>query len=189
MLYARHGKRLFDVLASAVALVALSPIFLLIGVWIRLEDRGPAIFRQTRVGRHGATFTLLKFRSMPVATPQLASSGAEHLPVTWVGSLIRRTNLDELPQLLNILLGQMSVVGPRPPIPGQESLIRLRRDNGALALRPGLTGLAQVSSYDGMPETEKAELDGRYAARISLPGDLAIIRRTVGYLGRRPPRY
>jgi O-antigen biosynthesis protein WbqP len=97
--------------------------------------------------------------------------------------------VDELPQLINILRGEMSLVGPRPPLPSQASLLALRAANGACAFRPGLTGLAQINSYDGMSETEKAAWDGRYAAGVCLSGDLAIVARTVGYLFRRPPTY
>lgn len=188
-LYAMIGKRLFDLGSSLLALVVLSPVLLITAGLIRLEDGGPALFRQDRVGRDGRSFAVLKFRSMRVGTANLPSAQGAALPVTRIGRVIRRTNIDELPQLLNILWGDMSVVGPRPPIPSQEALVAHRRGNGALALRPGLTGLAQINSFDGMTDLQKAEWDGRYAARITCLGDLGIIFRTVGYLFRRPPVY
>jgi O-antigen biosynthesis protein WbqP len=187
--YVGWGKRLLDVILAGTALAVLSPLLLLTVVLIRLEDGGPTLFRQRRSGRDGVDFTLFKFRSMPVGSANVPSAGAGNLRITRVGRIIRRTNIDELPQLLNILRGDMSVVGPRPALPSQEDLLSLRRENGAMRCRPGLTGLAQVKSYDGMPVSEKASLDGRYAARPSLFGDLGIILRTVAYLFRRPPVY
>jgi O-antigen biosynthesis protein WbqP len=177
------------VLLAASAVLALSPLLLVIALAVWLEDRGPALFRQARIGRDGHAFTLLKFRSMPVGTAHLPSTSATSLRVTRVGSVIRRLNFDELPQLLNILLGEMSIVGPRPALASQTELLELRRANGAVSLRPGLTGLAQIRAYDGMPVAEKAAADAEYARRASLSLDVAIILRTVGYLFRRPPVY
>lgn len=188
-LYARAGKRLFDIAASSAALVALSPALLAIGLAIRLEDGGSPFYVSERVGRDGRPFRFYKFRSMPVDTPGVPSAEAGTLTVTRVGRLIRRTNLDELPQLLNILRGDMSVVGPRPAIARQAELTRLRQANRALACRPGLTGLAQVESYDGMTDDAKADFDGHYARRVTLAGDLRIIVRTLGYLAKPPPVY
>jgi O-antigen biosynthesis protein WbqP len=188
-MYNRLGKRVFDLLASSVALVCLSPILFLIAAAVRLGDGGPALFRQKRVGRNGLPFTLLKFRSMPVRTADIPSDRAGAIRITPVGRFIRRTNLDELPQLMNILRGDMSVVGPRPALPFQNELIAARASNGAIACRPGLTGLAQVSAYDGMPAAEKAALDARYAARVTLGVDAQVIIRTFGYLLKPPPVY
>lgn len=188
-MYNSLGKRVFDVLTSSIALVCLSPLMLLIAAAIRLGDRGPALFRQERVGPGGRTFTLMKFRSMPVCTTDLPSDQAKDIQITPVGRLIRRTNLDELPQLMNILRGDMSVVGPRPALPSQSELTESRISNGAIACRPGLTGLAQINSYDGMPVREKAEWDGQYASGVSFLTDIGIIARTFGYLLKRPPVY
>ena len=152
---------------AATALIVLSPFLLLAALCIYVEDRGPIFFRQRRIGRGGEQFEFLKFRSMPVNTDEVASADADKLAVTRTGKFIRRTNIDELPQLINILKGEMSLVGPRPAIPAQESLCLMRRDNGASDCPPGLTGLAQVNAYDGMPETEKAQWDGEYAAEVS----------------------
>jgi O-antigen biosynthesis protein WbqP len=188
-LYANLFKRCADVLCSAIALTLLGPLMLLIAVAIRFDDPGPALFRQSRVGRNGKPFTIFKFRSMPVATPNVPSAAGANLSVTRVGQFIRRTNIDELPQLFNILAGDMSLIGPRPALPGQTVLLELRRQHDVLSVRPGLTGLAQVNSYDGMPETEKVEWERRYVERITLLGDLRIVAQTVVYLFRPPPVY
>lgn len=175
--------------ASSAALVALGPVLLLVALLIRMFDPGPAIFRQERVGRDGRRFVLYKFRSMPVNTGDIPSAGIGTVRLAWTGRVIRRSNLDELPQLLNILKGDMSLVGPRPPLPAQADLIGFRRENGALACRPGLTGWAQVNSFDGMSNAEKARLDGEYARRMSLAFDAGIILRTFTYLLKPPPTY
>lgn len=188
-MYRTTFKRVVDIVLSAGALVAGLPVMIVAGLAIWLEDRGPALFRQTRVGKGGSAYLLFKLRSMPVNSGDLPSTQAGQLRTTRVGRIIRRTNVDELPQLFNILRGDMSVVGPRPALASQTELIVLRRTSGAFDCKPGLTGLAQVNSYDGMPETEKAEWDGRYAAGISFVNDCRIILRTVAYLGRRPPVY
>ncbi|GAB5534169.1 MAG: sugar transferase [Rubricoccaceae bacterium] len=187
--YARFGKRLFDVAASTAALVVLSPVLAVTAVAVRVEDRGPALFVSERVGRDGKLFKFLKFRSMPVNTAHVPSNSAGALQITRTGRVIRRTSIDELPQLFSILRGDMSVVGPRPAIPAQETLRQLREENGALACRPGLTGLAQINSYDAMPEDVKAAYDGKYAQHISLLGDLKIILGTFRYLLSPPPAY
>lgn len=188
-MYRMVFKRLMDVVLSSVAALVLSPVLLVTALAIRLDDRGPAIFVQDRAGRDGVRFRLFKFRSMPVNTGHVPSTQAVRLRVTRVGRIIRRTNIDELPQLFNIIKGDMSIVGPRPALPTQEELLRLRAMNGAASCRPGLTGLAQVKSYDGMPEVEKAEYDGRYARSISFLTDVGIIARTFAYLLKRPPVY
>jgi O-antigen biosynthesis protein WbqP len=182
-------KRLFDIAASLASIIVLSPLLMIIFVAIRIGDPGPAIFRQQRAGKDGQPFTLLKFRSMPVGTRTESSDRLGEVKITPVGQLIRRTNLDELPQLFNILGGDMSLVGPRPPLPNQTELIELRAANGALSCLPGLTGLAQISSYDGMTVPAKAQFDADYARKISLAGDFAIIFKTFGYLRKPPPTY
>lgn len=187
--YPAGGKRVLDLALAGLALVLLAPVLGAVAIAIRLGDGGPALFRQERAGRDGRPFVLLKFRSMPVGSAHVPSTEATRIPVNAVGRFIRRTNLDELPQLLNILAGQMSVVGPRPALPTQAELLALRQANGAAACRPGLTGLAQVSARDGMTVEEKAAYDGAYAGQVSLLGDLRIMLRTVGYLFRRPPVY
>ena len=121
MLYERVFKRLFDLVIAVPSLVVLSPVFLFTALAIRLEDGGPVLFRQRRVGRDGIEFTIFKFRSMPVATPSVPSAAASKLSVTRVGAIIRRMNIDELPQLLNVLRGEMSIVGPRPALASRSS--------------------------------------------------------------------
>jgi O-antigen biosynthesis protein WbqP len=188
-MYSAVLKRALDLALAVPALVLLSPVLLLAAAAIRLEDGGPVLFAQQRVGRHERPITVHKFRSMPVDTRDVPSSQARELRITRVGKVIRRTNIDELPQLLDIVRGDMSAVGPRPALAAQEELVALRRANGACALKPGLTGAAQVNAYDDMPESEKAAWDGWYAARVSLGLDLLLILRTVGYLAKRPPTY
>lgn len=189
MLYRAYGKRLLDLLCAMGALVLLSPLLLLVAALIKMVDPGPIIFRQQRIGRDGVPFIFYKFRSMPVNTDELPSDQLHTVPLSWIGRLIRRTNIDELPQLINILKGDMSVVGPRPALPGQTLLLSLRRDSGALSCRPGLTGLAQISAYSGMSATEKARYDKQYQNRLSLLSDMCIILKTVNYLRKPPPVY
>jgi O-antigen biosynthesis protein WbqP len=187
--YARWGKRFLDVAGATFVLLALSPLLLLVTLMIKIFDPGPIIFQQTRVGRQGLHFLFFKFRSMPVGTRNLPSDQLGEVQLTWIGRFLRRSNVDELPQLFNVLRGDMSLIGPRPPIPTQVQLIESRRSNGALALRPGLTGLAQVSSYSGMTVEKKAFYDGQYARQITLIADVRIVFRTLAYLSKPPPVY
>ena len=182
-------KRLFDILLSLILLVCLLPIFLIIFFIVRLQDGGPSIFRQDRIGKEGVVFRIYKFRSMTLCTPNLESKDTKKLQITPFGKLIRRTNIDELPQFYNVLKGDMSFIGPRPPIPSQTELIELRRMNGALQLSPGLTGWAQVNSYDGMSVSEKAKFDGEYASKISFRFEVLILFKTILYFTKKPPTY
>lgn len=188
-MYRNNGKRLFDIFFASVTLLILAPIFILVTIAIWFEDQGAALFRQERVGRLGTSFTINKFRSMPLSTKQVPSTKTDSISITKVGKLIRRTNIDELPQLLNIVAGHMSLIGPRPALKSQEELCSLRVKNGASDCRPGLTGLAQINSYDGMPEYEKARWDGEYSKRITFFSDLTIILKTFRYLLKPPPTY
>lgn len=187
--YAAFGKRVLDIFASTLSLFIFSPVLLLTSIFIRLEDNGPAFFRQERVGRGRKGFSIYKFRSMPLNAPNVPSAEATKIKVTAIGRIIRRTNVDELPQLINVLQGDMSLIGPRPALFAQEKLLALRSEAGADMCRPGMTGLAQVNSYDGMSEEEKANWDGQYARNITLWNDMKIILRTFGYLMKRPPVY
>jgi len=188
-MYRRWGKRMLDVLLSGVALLVLSPLMLLVALAIRLEDGGPALFRQERVGRNRKPFTVLKFRSMPTNIGDIPSAEVGAARITRMGAFIRRTNIDELPQLINIFRGDMSIVGPRPALAKQEALCDMREAVGALRCKPGLTGLAQINSYDGMPDTEKAAWDAQYCANVSFIGDVKIILGTFSYLLKPPPVY
>jgi O-antigen biosynthesis protein WbqP len=188
-MYLLCGKRLFDICCALLALVLLIPLLPLTAILIKVFDRGPVIFRQIRIGRDGSHFIFYKLRSMPLNTGDLPSDKLGSVQITPIGKFIRRTNIDELPQLYNILKGDMSFVGPRPPIPSQIELIEARRNNGSLKYRPGLTGLAQISSYDGMTSKHKAELDSLYSNSITFKGDLKIIIGTLNYLLKPPPVY
>jgi len=188
-MYQSFGKRLFDILWAACSLVLLSPLILVVSLAILLFDPGPLLFSHERIGRNGVPFRFYKFRSMPVGTPKVPSHRLGEICLTPIGSFIRRTNIDELPQLINILKGDMSVVGPRPPLPDQLGLITLRHQNGSLVLRPGLTGLAQIRSFNGMSYEQKAAYDAAYATSLSIFLDLGIIFQTISYLFRPPPIY
>lgn len=188
-MYVAWVKRLIDVVAVLVVAILLTPLLVAVAMAIRIFDSGPVIFRQQRIGRAGRSFIFYKFRSLPVTTGDIPSDALHAIELPWIGRFIRRTNIDELPQLFNILKGDMSIVGPRPPIPSQSELVEMRRKNGALNCRPGLTGLAQISAFDGMSASEKVAFDGRYAQSISFWTDAAIIMRTFGYLLSPPPKY
>jgi len=174
-------KRVFDLVLSVAGLALLSPVFLAVAIAIRLDSPGPVLFRQRRSGRGCSEFVLFKFRSMAVGTPDLATHLVRpgQVAVTRVGAFLRRTSLDELPQLWNILAGDMSLVGPRPALYNQHDLIALRRAEGIDALRPGLTGWAQVNGRDDIPMERKVAYDREYLERVSPAFDLGILLRTV----------
>lgn len=182
-------KRVLDIVFAACLLLVSCPVMVAVAVAIRLDDGGAFLFRQKRVGRNCRDFTLYKFRSMPVGTKSIASSDAATVKTTGVGKFIRRTNLDELPQLYNILIGDMSLVGPRPALQSQEELVSAREAGGVYEIRPGLTGLAQVNAYDGMPEAEKVSWDKSYRKSLSFVNDMKIMMRTFAYLLKPPPIY
>jgi O-antigen biosynthesis protein WbqP len=177
-----------DILIAAAGLILLSPLLVAVGIAVKLETPGPALHRSRRVGRHGAIFSMPKFRTMRNDAPDVAT----HLlpdPQRWVtpfGRFLRRTSLDELPQLWSVLIGEMSLVGPRPALFNQDDLIGLRKEAGVDALRPGLTGWAQINGRDELPVPEKVRLDGEYLARMSMGLDLRILATTIvlAVLGR-----
>lgn len=189
LMYESYFKRLFDVSIASASLILLSPLMLVTALLIKLEDGGDVFFRQNRIGKDSGTFRVFKFRSMAMGTADLPSAMAKDVKITRIGRLIRRTNIDELPQLFNVISGDMSLVGPRPPIPSQTELIAMRKATRADRCRPGITGLAQINGYDYMPETEKSEYDTIYARSVSLWTDLKIILRTFPVLMRKPPVY
>ena len=188
-MYEQIGKRAFDFALAVLALTLLSPLMAATAIAILIRDGRPVIFVQRRVGRNGELFAINKFRTYPRETPELASADARALQATRLGKHLRRTNIDELPQLWNILRGDMSFVGPRPGLPSQVTQQRIREENGAARLRPGLTGLAQIRGRDDMSETEKATNDGEYARNVSFARDLVILAQTAFFIIRRPPVY
>jgi O-antigen biosynthesis protein WbqP len=182
-------KRIFDIFAVSILLIILLPAISIIALFIKLHDGGPIVFKQVRIGRNGREFLFMKFRSMPMNTPNVVSTNTGVLNITPIGKIIRRTNLDEIPQFINVLKGDMSLIGPRPSLPTQQNLIQMRMENGSIKLRPGLTGWAQVNAYDFMPEEEKASLDGEYYKKFGVMMDLKIILGTVKYFSKKPPVY
>lgn len=174
-------KRLFDlVLAIPVAIILLLPI-VLVFLAVRLTSPGPAIYWSDRVGRHNRIFKMPKFRSMQIGTPAVATHLLKdpQAYLTPIGSFLRKSSLDELPQLWSILVGDMSFVGPRPALFNQDDLIALRTECGVHELIPGLTGWAQVNGRDELPIPEKVRLDAEYLRRQSIWFDLTILWRTM----------
>lgn len=172
-MYSRYVKRGLDFVIALGAIVVLLVPMAVIMLFILADDFGPVFFVQKRFGRGKKFFKIVKFRTMKMDTPDVPTDKMKNPEqyVTRVGRFLRKTSLDELPQLFNILVGQMSLVGPRPALWNQERLIKLRDKNGANALRPGLTGWAQINGRDDLPESKKAKLDGEYAARVSFGFD------------------
>ncbi|MGM9513391.1 sugar transferase [Roseateles sp. DB2] len=173
-------KRLLDVGASLVALLLLSPLLLGVALAVFAGDFGPVLFRQRRVGRDGREFSIYKFRSMVLNAERLGSfSTADGDPrITRVGRFIRRTSLDELPQLFNVLLGDMSLVGPRPDVPAQRGLYTDEEWQARHRVRPGITGLAQATLRSEATVEQRKQMDLRYAREASLALDMQIIAMT-----------
>ena len=182
-------KRIFDLSSSFSILVIVTPLLIVISFLIKISDRGPVLFKQTRVGRHQKSFNLLKFRSMPLSTPNVSSSELSNIRLNIFQKFIRRTNIDELPQLINILKGEMSLIGPRPCLESQKRLICLRNEKNIFSIKPGLTGFAQVNSFDDMSEIEKVNFDFIYLQKKSFIFDMKIILKTFIYLLKPPPKY
>ena len=181
-MYKRFGKRALDLLLSGLGLVVLSPLFLIISIAIKAEDPGPVFFRQKRVGIHKTYFNIVKFRSMRQDTPHDMPTHLLNDPQRWItktGRFLRKTSLDELPQIAQIFTGKMSVIGPRPALWNQHDLIAQRDQYGANDITPGLTGWAQVNGRDELEIEEKARLDGEYAQNISFGMDMKIFWMTV----------
>ena len=163
-------KRIIDILLSAMALILLSWLFLILCIAIKIDSRGPILFKQKRVGIHKTHFMIYKFRTMRIDTPKDMPTHMLADPeqyITRVGKFLRKSSLDELPQIFDILRGDMSFVGPRPALPNQTRLLELRHENGSDQLKPGLFGLAQKNGRDQLLETEKAAYDGEYAEKLS----------------------
>jgi O-antigen biosynthesis protein WbqP len=162
-------KRFLDIVASLLGIVLLSPVFLLLIIAVKLDSKGPAFFKQKRVGLHKSHFYMLKFRTMKSDTPHDIPTHLLENPdqyITHVGKFLRKTSLDEIVQVFHILSGKMSVIGPRPALWNQDDLVAERDKYGANDLRPGLTGWAQVNGRDDLPIPVKAKFDGEYVEKV-----------------------
>lgn len=181
------AKKAFDVLLAFLLLLVASPLMVVVAVMIKVTSRGPILHWSDRVGKNNEKFRMPKFRSMRIDTPQVAthllSDPSAYL--TPVGGFLRRTSLDELPQLLSILVGDMHFVGPRPALFNQDDLVALRTERGIHKLAPGLTGWAQVNGRDELPISVKVQYDYEYLQRRSPQFDWRIICMTVGKVLRR----
>lgn len=184
--YERYIKRLLDIILSFGGLVVLSPVFLVITVAIYIDDPGPVLFTQKRTGKNKQYFRLHKFRSMKMSTPHDKPTHMLENPeqyITKVGKFIRAHSLDELPQIWDIFIGNMSVIGPRPGLWNQDLLTAERDKYGANDVKPGLTGLAQINGRDELEIPDKAKLDGEYVSNMSLSMDIKCFLGSVGVFG------
>lgn len=188
-IYNRILKRLMDFVLAALIMIVLSPVLLVLIVAIKLDSKGPVLFQQKRIGVNKTTFSILKFRTMRIDTPHDMPTHLLENPdqyITRVGGFLRKTSLDELPQLWNILVGQMSFVGPRPALWNQYDLIEARDQFRANSVRPGLTGWAQINGRDELEINVKAELDGYYVNHLSFLFDVKCFLGSFAYvLGRK----
>lgn len=175
-------KRFIDIILSLIGLIVLSPIFLILIIAIKIDSRGPVLFKQKRVGINKTHFNILKFRTMRIDTPKDTPThllGNPENYITKMGRFLRKTSLDELPQIWNIFVGQMSIIGPRPALWNQYDLIAERDKYGANDVPPGLTGWAQINGRDELPIEVKANLDGEYVEKISLLMDVKCFFGTI----------
>lgn len=181
--YRDFFKRVFDICFSLIAIIILTIPMIIIAIFIKVDSpEETVLFRQVRVGKNNVPFTMLKFRSMTKDAPhQMATENFENPEeyITSIGKIIRKTSLDELPQLFNVLKGDMSVIGPRPLIPAEKRVLSLRDQTGASRILPGITGLAQVHGRDEVTDVNKAAYDGKYALNISMLLDLSIFVKTI----------
>ena len=175
-------KRTLDIVLSFLGMIVLSPFFLLLVLAIKLDSKGPVLFKQKRVGLHKKHFYILKFRTMRMDTPKDTPTHLLENPEQWitkVGKFLRKTSLDELPQIWNIFVGDMSIIGPRPALWNQYDLIEERDRYGANDVLPGLTGWAQIHGRDELPIAKKAELDGYYVQHLSFGLDVRCFFGTI----------
>jgi len=175
-------KRVIDVILSVTGLLLLWPLMLVIAILIKLDSKGPVFFRQKRIGKGKSEFFILKYRTMRIDTPKDIPTHLLSNPeayITRVGRFLRKTSLDELPQIFNILKGEMSIVGPRPVLWNEDDLIAERDKYGANDVVPGLTGWAQINGRDELPIPEKARLDGEYVRQMGLGMDLKCFFKTI----------
>ena len=181
--YRDFFKRGFDIFFSLIAIIILAIPMMIIALWLKVDSpHEKVLFKQERIGINNVPFTILKFRSMRDDAPhQMATENFENpeMYITRVGKVLRKTSLDELPQLINVLKGDMSIVGPRPLIPKEKYVLKLRDEYGANKILPGITGLAQVHGRDQVTDENKASYDGKYALNVSLLLDASIILKTV----------
>ena len=181
-------KRVIDFVLSGIGLILLSPVFLLLIISIKLDSPGPVLFKQKRVGIHKQHFNILKFRTMRIDTPSDMPTHLLENPDQWitkVGKFLRKTSLDELPQIINIFKGEMSIIGPRPALWNQFDLIEARDIYGANDVPVGLTGWAQINGRDELEIDVKARLDGEYAEKIGFPMDVRCFFGTIFSVLRR----
>lgn len=174
-------KRIFDLVFSVLLLIILLPLFMVVGIAIQLDSPGQVFFRQKRIGKNNQPFMIYKFRSMSVGTPDGAKEalGEENTYVTKVGKFIRRFTIDELPNLLNVVKGEMSLVGPRPPHYTQVDLIEMRTKAGVHKVKPGIAGYAQIMKTGGEDLEAKTKRDKYYAEHMSIWFDIKIIVKTA----------
>ena len=175
------SKRTMDIVSSLVGLILLSPLFLLVAILIKLDSKGPIIFKQIRIGKNSKPFYIYKFRSMKIDAPNLSTEEFINASdfTTKVGKFIRKTSIDELPQLVNILKGDMSIVGPRPVIEREVRLLEIRKECNVDSILPGITGLAQINGRDNIDDYEKVKYDFEYLSKRNLVLDIKIIINTV----------
>ena len=181
-MYRNCIKRCIDFILSLLGLLLLSPIFLILCIWIKLDSKGPILFKQKRVGKKKEYFNILKFRTMLIDTPSdmpthMLSNPEQY--ITRAGKFLRRTSLDELPQIINILKGEMAIIGPRPALWNQEDLIAERDKYQANEIKPGLTGWAQINGRDELEIDVKAKLDGDYVKNMSFLFDCKCFLGTI----------
>lgn len=182
-MYRTFFKRPLDIILSGCAIVILSPLLLIIAIAIKIDDPGPVLFRQKRVGIHKTHFSIMKFRTMKMDTPKDTPTHLLENPeqyITKVGKFLRKSSLDELPQIFQIFTGKMSIIGPRPALWNQFDLIAERDKYGANDVRPGLTGWAQINGRDELPIDVKARFDGEYVEKLSFLFDCKCFFGTIG---------
>jgi len=182
-MYRKYGKRILDFILALTAMLLFWWLFLILALLVKCTSPGPIFFKQKRVGIHKTYFSMLKFRTMRIDTPKDVPTHLLRNPeqyITPIGRFLRKTSLDELPQLFHILKGDMAIVGPRPALWNQEDLIAERERYGANDIRPGLTGWAQINGRDELEIPVKAKYDGEYVTRMSLFFDIQILLGTIG---------
>ena len=184
-MYKNVVKRIIDIILSFIGAVILLPVFLIVGVIIYIDDPGPIVFKQRRIGKEKKQFWLHKFRSMKMNTPDIPTHMLENPEqyITKVGRVMRLLSIDELPQIYDILSGHMSIVGPRPALWNQDDLVAERDKYGANDIKPGLTGWAQINGRDELPIDVKAKFDGDYAEKLNCGGFVAFFMDCKCFIG------